>query len=416
MKRGLEKHLVPPRILLEQCVGQTEALAGGAAEDSPFAQPLHKFPAEIAAADRDRIRAAILTAVRDQVQPAYRAFAAFLRDDYVPHGRAEVGMWALPDGAARYAARIKEMTTTDLTADQIHQIGLDEVARIEREEAALARRLGFADLAGFRRHVREDKQLYARSREDILARYRRYTDQMYARLPQLFGRLPRQRLTIKPVEAFREKQAAVAAYVQGAPDGSRPGVIDVNTSDASKRLTIEIEATAYHEGVPGHHLQVAIQQELGALPPFRQQGSYGAFDEGWALYAERLGSEVGLYQDPYSDYGRLQNEMWRAIRLVVDTGLHARRWTRDQVVQFFHDHSTLDEPNVQAETDRYIAMPGQALGYKIGELTILRLRGQAQAALGKRFDLRAFHDEVVGAGALPLDILERRIAAWIAAQ
>jgi uncharacterized protein (DUF885 family) len=268
-----------------------------------------------------------------------------------------------------------------------------------------------------RSDVREDKQLYATSREDILARYRRYTDQMYAKLPGLFGKLPRQRLTIRSVEAFREKQAAAAAYAAGAPDGSRPGMIEVNTSDPGKRLTIAIEATAYHEGVPGHHLQVAIQQQLRALAPFRRQGGgYGAFNEGWALYAERLGKEVGLYQDPYSDYGRLQNEMWRAIRLVVDTGLHARRWTRDQVVQFFHDHSTLDEPNVQAETDRYIAVPGQALGYKIGELTILRLRDQAQTALGKRFDLRAFHDEIVGAGALPLDLLERRIAAWIAAQ
>ena len=416
MKRGLEKRIVPPRILLEQCVGQAEALASGAVEDTPFAQPLHKFPAQIAAADRDRIRAAILAAVREQVQPGYRALAAFLRDDYLPNGRSEVGMWALPDGAARYRAEIKQVTTTDLTADQIHQIGLDEVARLEREEVVIARRLGFADLAAFRRHVRASPQLYATSREDILARYRRFTDQMYARLPALFGRLPRQRMTIVPVEAFREKQAAAAEYVAGAPDGSRPGRVQVNTSDPTKRLTLEMEATAYHEGVPGHHLQVAIQQELGALPPFRQQGGYGAYDEGWALYAERLGKEAGFYQDPYSDYGRLQNEMWRAIRLVVDTGLHASHWTRDQVVQFFHDHSMLDEPNVQAETDRYIAIPGQALGYKIGELTILRLRDRAQAALGPRFDLRAFHDEILGAGALPLDILERRVAAWIAAQ
>lgn len=415
MKLGLAKHLVPPRILLEQCVGQAQALAGGAPEASPFALPLKKFPAELAVADRERIQAAILAAVRDRIQPMYRRLAAFLRDDYVPHGRTDVGLWALPDGDARYAARIKQMTTTDLTADQIHEIGLAEVARIEREQAAIGKKLGFADFAAFKRHVRGRKQLYARSREDILARYRTYTDQMYAKLPTLFGRLPRQRMTIEPVEAFREKEAAGAQYDQGTPDGSRPGMVQVNTYQPTKRLTIDMESTAYHEGVPGHHLQVAIQQELGQLPPFRQQANYVAFSEGWALYSERLGKEVGFYQDPYNDYGRLQDEMLRAIRLVVDTGLHAKHWTRQQVVQFFHDHSTIDEPSVQAETDRYIAIPGQALGYKIGQLTILRLRDKAKAALGPRFDIRAFHDEVLGAGALPLDVLERRIDAWIAA-
>jgi uncharacterized protein (DUF885 family) len=223
-------------------------------------------------------------------------------------------------------------------------------------------------------------------------------------------------MTIEPVEAFREKEAAGAQYAQGTPDGTRPGMVQVNTYDPTHRLTIDMESTAYHEGVPGHHMQIAIQQELGELPPFRQQGGYVAFQEGWALYSERLGKEVGFYQDPYNDYGRLQDEMLRAIRLVVDTGLHARHWTRDQVVAFFHDHSTIDEPSVQSETDRYIAIPGQALGYKIGQLTISRLRDKAQAQLGKRFDLRAFHDEVLGAGALPLDVLERRIDAWIAAR
>ena len=416
LKAGLAKQLIPPRILLEQCVGQAEALAKGAPADSPFALPQKKFPAAIAKPDQDRIRAAILAAVKDEIQPSYRALAAYLRDDYVPHGRSDVGMWALPDGVARYNARIKQATTTELTADQIHDIGLAEVARIEREQAAIGKKLGFADFAAFKRHVRGNKKLYARSREDILARYRAYTDQMYAKLPELFGRLPKQRMTIEPVEAFREKEASGAQYNSGAPDGSRPGRVQVNTYEPTKRLTIDMESTAYHEGVPGHHMQITIQQELGELPPFRQQGGYIAFDEGWALYSERLGKEIGFYQDQYNDYGRLQDEMLRAIRLVVDTGLHAKRWTREQVVQFFHDHSTIDEPSVQSETNRYIAIPGQALGYKIGQLTILRLRDKAQAALGKRFDIRAFHDEVLGAGALPLDVLERRIDAWIAAR
>jgi uncharacterized protein (DUF885 family) len=416
MKDGVAKHLIPPRILLEQCVGQAEALARGAPADSPFAGPLKKFPAEVARADQDRIRAAVLAAVKDEIQPTYKALAKYLRDEYVPHGRKDVGMWALPDGDARYAARVKQMTTTELTADQIHDIGLAEVARIEAAQAEIGKKLGFADFAAFKRHVRTNRKLYAKNPGDILAHYRKYTDQMYAKLPELFGRLPRQRMTIEPFEKFREKEAAGAQYDQGTPDGSRPGRVLVNTYEATKRMTISMESTAYHEGVPGHHMQIAIQQELGELPPFRQQGGYVAFDEGWALYSERLGKEVGFYQDPYNDYGRLQDEILRAIRLVVDTGLHSKHWTREQVVQFFHDHSTIEEPDVQAETNRYIAIPGQALGYKIGQLTILRLRDKAQSALGTRFDIRAFHDTVLGAGALPLDVLERRIDAWIAAR
>jgi uncharacterized protein (DUF885 family) len=416
MKAGLAKQLVPPKILLEQCVSQAVALSRGPADASPFGQPVKKLPPAIAAADQERIRAAVLGAVHDKVQPAYQAFAKFLRDQYVPHGRTDVGLSALPQGEQRYAARIKQTTTTELTAEQIHEIGLQEVARIETEQAAIGKKLGFASFAAFKDHVRKNRKLYARSREDILARYRTYTDQMYEKIPALFGRLPKQRMTIEAVETFREKEASGAQYNQGAKDGSRPGMVRVNTYEPTKRLTIDMESTAYHEGVPGHHMQIAIQQELGDLPPFRQQGGYVAFQEGWALYSERLGKEVGFYQDPYNDYGRLQDEMLRAIRLVVDTGLHAKHWTREQVVTFFHDHSTIDEPSVQSETNRYIAVPGQALGYKIGQLTISRLRDKAQAALGKAFDVRAFHDEVLGAGALPLDILERRIDAWISRQ
>jgi uncharacterized protein (DUF885 family) len=414
LRLGVQKQLVPPRILLEQCVGQAEKLADGGPADSPFAAPLQRFPAAVGKPDQDRIRQAVLAAVREQVQPSYRALAAYLRSEYVPHGRNDVGLWALPDGVARYHAQIKHMTTTDLTADQIHDIGLSEVARIEAAQAAIGKQLGFADFAAFKRHVRDNKQLYAKSGDDVLAHYRTYTDQMYEKLPALFGRLPRQKMTIQPIEAFRAKEFAAAEYQQGTTDGARPGRVQVNLYEPTKRLTIDMEAIAYHEGVPGHHLQIALQQELGDLPPFRQQGGYTAFVEGWALYSEGLGKDVGLYQDPYNDYGRLQSELWRAIRLVVDTGLHAKHWTREQVVQFFHDHSTIDEPSVQAETNRYLAWPGQALGYKIGQLTILRLRDKAQTALGARFDIRAFHDQVLGAGALPLDVLERRLDAWIA--
>ncbi|HET9623036.1 MAG TPA: DUF885 domain-containing protein [Kofleriaceae bacterium] len=416
MKNGRDKQLMPPKFLLEQCVSQTLAIANAPLATSAFTQPVKKFPDGVAKPDQDRLHAAVFAATKDKVVPAYQKLAAYLRDEYVPHGRKEVGEWALPDGVARYNADVKSSTTTDLTADQIHDIGLAEVKRIEAEQAEVGKKLGFADFAAFKKHIRGNRKLYAKSKDDILGRYHKYVDQMYTKLPELFGRLPKGKMQVEPVEAFREKEAAGAEYNQGTPDGSRPGTVRVNTYEPTKRLTIDMESTAYHEGVPGHHMQIAIQQELGDLPPFRQQSGYVAYQEGWALYSERLGKEVGFYQDPYNDYGRLQDEMLRAIRLVVDTGLHAKHWTRDQVVQFFHDHSTIDEPSVQAETNRYIAIPSQALGYKIGQLTILRLRDKAQKTLGAKFDIRSFHDEVLGGGALPMDVLEKRIDAWIARQ
>jgi uncharacterized protein (DUF885 family) len=416
LREGMAKKLMPPKILLEQCVEQAAALARGKPEQSPFYLPAKKFPAGISAADQKRLRGLLQIAVRDKVLPSYVTLTAFLRDTYVPQGRAEPGVWALPDGAARYAAGVKSITTTNLTPIQIHEIGLNEVHRIEEEQAAIGKTLGFDTLDKFRASIRKDKKLFARSSADILGRYRKHTAAMYLKLPELFGRLPKQKMVIEEIEAFRAKQAAGAEYQQGTQDGSRPGRVRVNTSQPTKRSWIDMESTAYHEGVPGHHMQITIQQELTDLPPFRQQGGYGAFAEGWALYSERLGKEVGFYTDPYSDYGRLQDEMLRAIRLVVDTGFHAKKWPREKVVQFFHDHSTIDEVSVQSETDRYIAIPGQALGYKVGQLTISRLRDQAQKALGAAFDLRAFHDEVLGAGSLPLDVLEKRLAAWTQTQ
>lgn len=416
LREGMSKKLMPPKILLEQCVEQAAALSRGKVEASPFYIPAKKFAAGISPADQKRLRGLITAAVRDKVLPSYVALTTFLRDTYVPAGRPEPGLWSLPDGDARYAAQVKSITTTNLSPIQIHEIGLSEVARIEEEQAAIGKKLGFANLEAFRASIRKDKKLYAKSSADILARYRKYTAGMYAKLPQLFGRLPKQKMVVEEVEAFRAKQAAGAEYQQGTTDGSRPGTVRVNTYEPTKRRWIDMESTAYHEGVPGHHMQIAIQQELDALPPFRQQGGYGAFQEGWALYSERLGKEVGFYTDPYSDYGRLQDEMLRAIRLVVDTGFHAKKWPRDKVVQFFHDHSTIDEVSVQSETDRYIAIPGQALGYKVGQLTISRLRDKAQKELGDKFDIKAFHDEVLGAGALPLDVLEARIGAWVQAQ
>ncbi len=416
MRKGASKKLIPPKILLEQVVGQSIAVGEAKPEDSPFAQPLKKFPASFSDADKKRLNTAILAAILDGINPAYSRFTKFLKTEYVEQGRKEPGMWSLPDGDARYQARVKQSTTTNMTPEEIHQLGLREVARIEGEMLKVAKRLGYSDLKSFNAAIEKNPDLHPKSKQEILDLYRKYIDQMYAKLPSLFGRLPKAKLEVIPMEEFREKQSAGADYIQGTPDGSRPGHVNVNTSNFEKRKTLPIETTAYHEGIPGHHMQISIAQELPTLPPFRQQAGYVAYGEGWALYAERLGEEVGFYQDPYSYYGHLQDEMLRAIRLVVDTGFHYKRWTRQQVVDFFHDHSGIDEVEVQSETDRYIAIPGQALGYKIGQLKILALREKAQKALGDKFAIRGFHDTVLGAGGLPMDVLEQQVDAWIESQ
>ena len=412
MRKGMKDGLMPPKILLTQVAEQTEGIAKQKPEETPFAQPTTAFPSTFTTTDKERLRLGIIDAVRTSVLPAYTNFLTFIRDEYAPKGRVDIGISALPQGTERYAAAIRRQTTTNMTADEIHQLGLREVARIESEETEVARQLGFSDLKSFKASLKTNPAVHPRSRQQILDEYQTYTDQMWKKLPELFGRLPKAKLEILPVEAFREKTASTS-YVQGTPDGSRPGHVFVNTYDFENQLTINNEDTAYHEGVPGHHMQISIAQELTDLPPFRQQAGYTAFVEGWALYSERLGKDVGFYQNPYSNYGRLDDEMWRAVRLVVDTGIHSKHWTRDQVLQYMRDHSSSNEAYFQSETDRYIAWPGQALAYKIGQLTILRLREKAKAELGDRFDIRGFHDEVLGAGALPLDVLERRINAWI---
>jgi uncharacterized protein (DUF885 family) len=305
------------------------------------------------------------------------------------------------------------MTTTELSPEQFHEIGLKQVDAIEKEMLALANKLGFHDLASLKKHIENTKNFYATSGQQILDLYKSYIDQMRPEMPKLFGRQPKAQLNVVPMEAFRAKGAPPADYSPGATDGSRPARINVNESDPTHRLTINIEAVAYHEGIPGHHQQIALAQEMKGLPDFRKNAGYNAFVEGWALYAEQLGKEVGFYKDPYSDYGRLENEMWRAVRLVVDTGVHYKHWTREQMVDYFRAHTALDEPSIQSEVDRYIAWPGQALAYKAGQIKILELRARAKKELGSRFDLRAFHDAVLGEGALPLDVLETRMDSWI---
>jgi len=414
MRKGMAAGRMPPRFLLEKVVDQANGIATQQPEKSPFAHPFFDFPKTMPEADQKRLREQGIAAIHDSMLPAYAKFTKFVRDEYAPMGRTEPGVWALPDGDAFYAFRVKESTTTNLTPEEIHQLGLAQVKEIEARMTAVATQLGYKDRKSFNAAMAQDPKLHAHSRQEILDLYRKYIDQMNPKLPDLFGRLPKAKLEVMPVEEFREKEASAASYVQGTPDGSRPGHVMVNTSDFQKRNLWDIETTAYHEGVPGHHMQIAIAQELPGLPPFRQQEYYTAYTEGWALYSERLGKELGFYQDPYSYYGHLGDDMLRAIRLVVDTGLHYKHWTRQQVVDYFHEYSAEDEPDIQSETDRYIAWPGQALGYKIGQLQILKLRQYAKDQLGDKFDIRGFHDEVLSGGALPMDILETRIHQWVA--
>jgi uncharacterized protein (DUF885 family) len=416
LQQGEKDHLLPPRFLLEKTVDQCKSIAAPAGEANVFGQPVTHFPDSFPDSERIHLHDAIVSAVDHKVRPAYLKLANFLATDYAPKGRVEPGLWALPDGDARYRFAIEQNTTTTMDAATIHELGLREVARIEGEQLAIAKKFGFADLKSFRASLQGNPKVTPTSREQIVETYRRYIAQMQPELPKLFGLLPKTQVQVEPVQAFREKEAAGADYSQGTPDGSRPGIVYVNTSDYQHRTLTNAESTAYHEGVPGHHMQIAIAQTLPGLPPFRQQGGYTAYQEGWALYSERLGKEIGFYQDPYSDFGRLSDELLRADRLVLDTGVHFKHWTRQQMIDFFHEHSSNDEPEIQAETDRYIAVPGQALAYKIGQLKILELRERAKKELGSKFDIKAFHDEILNGGALPLDVLDARVTAWIAAQ
>ena len=414
LKQGEKDKLMPPRFLLEKVVTQCQAIADPAGEASVFGKPVVKFADSVPEADRKRLHDAVIAAVDGKVRPAYKKLGDFIAKDYAPKGRAEPGLWALPDGDALYRYDVEHQTTTNKSPEEIHQLGLAEVKRIEAEQSKVATQLGYKDLPTMRAALDKDPKTHATSRQQIVDLYKKYIAQMEPKLPELFGLLPKTKVEVLPVEEFREKEASGAQYNQGTPDGKRPGRVYVNTYDFANRTTTNIETTAYHEGVPGHHMQISIAQTLPGLPPFRQQAGYNAYAEGWALYSERLGKEVGFFQDPLSYYGHLSDELLRANRLVLDTGVHYKHWTRQQMVDYFHAHSSQDEPSIQSETDRYIAYPGQALSYKIGQLKILELRERAKTQLGDKFDIKAFHDEILNGGALPLDVLETRTDAWIA--
>jgi uncharacterized protein (DUF885 family) len=410
MRAGVRDHLVPVKFIAEKVPGQAEGVVAA----NPFILPLKKFPASFSEDDKKRLTDTITKTVNDSVFPAYKQFATFVKTEYIPHCRTTLSINSLGDGKRRYQATLRRFTTTALTAEQIHEIGLKEVERITSEMAALAKTNGYADLTSFRDHVEKDPKYVPASADAIVEDFRKHIAAMEPHLPELFGLLPKTAVTVEPIPPF---QAAAATHYQGGtPDGKRPGRVSVAVSDPTHRSFINDEAVAYHEGVPGHHLQITIQQSLTGLPEFRKHGGNSAYTEGWGLYAEELGKEIGFYQDPGSDYGRLRSELFRAVRLVVDTGIHDMGWSRDQVVAYMRDSHAVDEPTIQAETDRYIGGPGQACSYKLGQLKIRELRERAKTKLGAKFDLKAFHDEILSGGALPLDVLDARVDRWIEAQ
>jgi len=411
LRAGIRDKLMPVRFLIEKLSVQCQ----GIIDADPFLLPTKKFPAEISAEDQKRLTQQITDAINADVIPSYKAFAAFLRTEYAPQGRTTLSVTSLPNGEKRYQNDIYARTTTHMSPAEIHQLGLREIDRIQAEMLAIAKKEGFADLASFRASLKTNPKYIATSAEQILEDFRHYIAQMEPKLPELFTLLPQSPVTVEGIPVFQA--AAATHYVTGTPDGKRPGRIVVATSNFAQRSLINDEAIAYHEGIPGHHMQLSVQQQLAGLPKFRLHGlGFNAYIEGWALYAEQLGKEVGFYQDPVSDYGRLSSELFRAVRLVVDTGIHAQGWTRDQVVDFFRKSEAVDEPTIQSETDRYIAWPAQALSYKLGQLKIGELRDRARKELGPKFDIRKFHDEMLDGGTLPLDLLEARTDRWIAQQ
>ena len=411
MRAGEKDGLMPVRFLLEKVPAQCEGVIAA----DPFLLPTKKFPAGFSAEDKARLTKGITDAVNTEVIPAYKQFAAFVAVEYAPHGRTALSVASLPGGEGRYRNDIRGRTTVStMTPEQIHQLGLSEIARIEAEMLVVAKKEGFADLASFRASLKTNPKYKATSSEQVVGDFAKYIAQMQPKLPLLFTNIPGAPVTVEAIPAF---QAAMATHYQtGTPDGKRPGRVSVATSNVAERSLIDDEAVAYHEGIPGHHMQLSVAQTLKGLPKFRLYSGNAGYVEGWALYSEQLGKEVGFYQDPVSDYGRLSSELFRAVRLVVDTGIHSKGWTREQVVAFFRESGAVDEPTIQAETDRYIAWPAQALSYKLGQLKFRELRERAQRELGPKFDIRTFHDEMLNGGVLPLDMLDARTNGWIAEQ
>lgn len=415
MANGAAEGRTPPKVIMQRVPAQIDKQIVAKSEASPFYAPFRHFPKDIPAETQARLAADARDAIAGGVVPAYQRFKAFFVRDYLPNCRESIGASALPDGADDYTFAAHSYTTTDLSPDAIHALGLSEVARIRAEMEQVKRQAGYkGSLKSFFAYLRGNPRFVHKDGAELLTSYRDIAKRIDGELPKLFGKLPRQPYGVKPIPAAIAPDTTTAYYQPGAADGSRAGVFYANLYKPQSRPTWEQESLTLHEAVPGHHLQIALQQELGELPDFRRQASYTAFVEGWGLYAESLGADLGLYQDPYSKFGQLTYEMWRAVRLVVDTGMHSKGWSRRQAIDFFKANTPRAELDIVNEIDRYIAWPGQALAYKVGELKIKALRERAKAKLGDKFDLRAFHDVVLGSGALPLDVLEQHVDAWIA--
>lgn len=417
MREGVAAGVVQPKALMQKVLPQLDAIIKDKPEDTDFWGPIKRMPEDFSEAERTRLTGEYRTMIGERLIPAYRRLRDYIANEYLPACRDSVSRAALPDGEAWYAFNARSQTTTELSPAQIHQIGLDEVARIQGQMRQVMQEVGFkGELADFFKFVKTDKRFEFDSEQALLDSYNALRARVEAGVPNLFSLLPKAPFEIRPVEPFRAASAAGGQYFPPSADGTRPGIFYVNTYDLPSRKKWDEESLFLHEAIPGHHFQIALQQELTDLPAFRRFGGETAFAEGWGLYAESLGKELGVYTDPYQYFGRLQAELWRAIRLVVDTGLHSKGWTREQVIAYMLDNSAAGETEAVSEAERYIAWPGQALAYKIGELKLQELRKRASAALGDRFDIREFHAQVLKDGSLPLAVLEAKIDRWIAAQ
>jgi uncharacterized protein (DUF885 family) len=417
MRRGMTTGIVQPRVLMERALPQLAAHVLSSPDSSIFYGPVRNMPESFSPQDRARLTAAYEAAIRDQLVPGFARLHDFIRNEYLPAARSTVGLSALPGGLAWYQHLVRMSTTTELTPDQIHAIGLSEVARIHREIDAVRQQVGFAGtVSDFLRHLQTDPRFRYATREEMLADYRAAQARIDPLTDRLFDVKPKADYEIRPVEEFRERSASGGSYQSASPDGSRPGVFYLNTYDPASRARYRMESLLLHEGSPGHHFQISIQRELEHLPRIRRFGGFTAYSEGWGLYAESIGRELGVYTDPYQYYGALAGELWRAIRLVLDTGIHAKGWTRERAIEYARQNSSESDTQIVSEVERFIAIPGQALAYKMGELKIRELRTRAEEALGARFDVKAFHRAILEDGALPLAVLEAKIDRWLERQ
>jgi len=417
LKEGLKNGITPPRVTLRDVPAQVKSQIVDEPSEAPMLAPFKDFPDEVSVEDRTRLTEAALTAYTSKIVPALEKLHDYLADTYIPGCRESIGCSDLPNGKAWYAYRVRNYTTTDLTPDEIFTLGHTEVKRIRAEMERLIDSVGFeGDFEAFKEFMRTDPRFYFDEKEDLVREYRDISKRADAGLPALFSTLPMLPYGVIPIPSYSEKSQTTAYYQGGSLEAGRPGYYYVNTYDLKSRPKWEMEALTLHEAVPGHHLQISIAKEIENLPEFRKNKWYTAYGEGWALYAERLGEEMGFYKDPYSRFGQLTYEMWRAIRLVVDVGMHSKGWSRQQAIDFFKENASKTEHDITVEIDRYIVWPGQALAYKIGEIKIRELRAFAETELGDKFDIRAFHDELLGDGGLPLNILESKMKAWVAKQ